>query len=71
VSHGHNVITVLAVIDDSALDPIDERLLPLAQSIGRAVLGAAALEKILLVDFAHRYGTQRGLRQELERELYS
>jgi predicted RNase H-like nuclease len=57
------------VINDSKLDPIDEQLTPLVQAIGRAVLGAAALEKILLVDFLHIYGRKHGLRGELEQEL--
>lgn len=57
------------MIDDSKLDPINERLMPLVQAIGRAVLGAAALEKVLLVDFIHLYGREHGLRRELEREI--
>jgi hypothetical protein len=40
--------------DDSKLDPIDERAVPLVLAIGRLVLGAAALEKVLLVDIVMR-----------------
>lgn len=41
----------------------------MAESIGRAVLGAAALEKILLVDIAQRSVHRNGMRDELDREL--
>ncbi|HEX8074772.1 MAG TPA: hypothetical protein VF545_07305 [Thermoleophilaceae bacterium] len=51
------------------LDPIEERLRPLAQAIGRAVLGAAALERILLLDLAQRRAAAEGLTKRLEREL--
>lgn len=53
----------------SDLDPIEERLQPLAQAIGRAVLGAAALERVLLVDIARRRAASDGLTQRLDREL--
>lgn len=56
-------------MDDSVLDPMDEALAPLAQAIGRAVIGAAALEKILLVDIANRVAEADGIRQGLERDL--
>lgn len=36
------------------LGEMDESFKPLAQAIGRAVLGAAVLEKVLLVDIARR-----------------
>ncbi len=57
------------MIDDSMLDAIDKRLTPLVKAISRAVLGAAALEKVLLVAFLHLSGRERGLRVELEQEL--
>ena len=38
-------------------------------SIGRAVLGAAAFEKVLLVDIARRRADQEGLVEEVGREL--
>jgi hypothetical protein len=57
------------MINDSMLDAIDKRLTPLVKAISRAVLGAAALEKVLLVDFLHLSGRERGLRVELEQEL--
>ncbi len=41
-------------IDDSELDPVDERWVPLVLAIGQLVLGAAALEKVLLVDIIMR-----------------
>jgi hypothetical protein len=56
-------------MDDSVLDPLDEALAPLAQSIGRAVIGAVAPEKVLVVDIANRVAQRDGLRQGLEREL--
>jgi hypothetical protein len=59
------------MIDDSMLDAIDKRLTPLVKAISRAVLGAAALEKVLLVDFLHLSGRERGLRVELEQEHVS
>ena len=49
---------------------MDENLAPLAQSIGRAVMGAAALEKVLLVDIVNRMAQREGLREQLERELH-
>jgi hypothetical protein len=52
-------------MDDSKPDPIDPKLLPLMQSLGRAVLGAAVLEKILLVDIARRHTEQEGLSERL------
>jgi uncharacterized protein YutE (UPF0331/DUF86 family) len=57
-------------VDDSSLDPMDENLAPLAQSIGRAVMGAAALEKVLLVDIVNRMAHREGLREQLELELH-
>ncbi len=49
--------------DDSTLDPVPELAVPLLLAIGRLVLGAAALEKILLVDIVtrelHRDGAWR------------
>lgn len=53
----------------SDLDPIEEQLRPLAQAIGRAVLGAAALERVLLVEIAQRRAATGGLTKRLEREL--
>lgn len=53
----------------SNLDPIEERLQPLAQAIGRAVLGAAALERVLLVEIAQRRAASDGLTKRLEQEL--
>lgn len=56
---------------ETELDPIEERLQPLAQAIGRAVLGAAALERLLVVDIAQRRATSAGVTKQLERELAS
>ena len=55
--------------DDNYLDPIDERVVPLALAIGQVVLGAAALEKVLLVDIAMRSVDRDGMRADLGREL--
>jgi hypothetical protein len=51
------------------LDPPDEAIKPLLQAIGRAVLGAAALEKVLLVDIVQRHAGQEGLSERLGNEL--
>jgi len=48
---------------------MDDVFAPLAQSIGRAVMGAAALEKVLLVDIVNRMAQREELRAGLEREL--
>jgi hypothetical protein len=56
-------------LDDSRLDPMDEEFALLAQSIGRAVMGAAALEKVLLVDIVNRMAQREEQREELDREL--
>jgi hypothetical protein len=56
--------------DDSELDPVDERAVPLVIAIGRLVLAAAALEKVLLVDIIVRDFHLGGQwREELVREL--
>jgi hypothetical protein len=57
------------VIDDPELDPLEEALLPLAASVGRMVLGVAALEKVLLVDIAMRMFHDRPIAEELAAEL--
>jgi hypothetical protein len=51
------------------LDPADPSVAPLLQAIGRAVLGAAALEKVLLVDIAQRQAARDGLAKQLARDL--
>jgi hypothetical protein len=51
------------------LDSADERLRPLLEAIGRAVLGAATLEKMLLVDIAQRRVTKDGFDDELSHTL--
>jgi hypothetical protein len=57
-------------IDDSELDPVDEQAAPLVLAVGRLVLGAAMLEKVLLVDIISRDVQQEGtVREELGREL--
>jgi hypothetical protein len=56
-------------LDDSRLDPMDEEFALLAQSIGRAVMDAAALEKVLLVDIVNRMAQREEQREELDREL--
>lgn len=53
----------------SELNPVDEKFLPLAQAIGRAVLGAAGLEKVLLVDIAQRRAKTEGLTDQLGQQL--
>ena len=47
------------------LDEMDDSLKPLAQAIGRAVLGAALVEKILLLDLAERLANRDGMTEEL------
>jgi hypothetical protein len=57
-------------LDDTELDPIDERAAPLVTAVGRLVLGAAALEKVLLVDIVMRDFHHAGRwRDELAQEL--
>jgi hypothetical protein len=51
------------------LDPIPEELLPLFAAIGRAVWGAASLEKILLLDVLGRLFERHGLGRELTRAI--
>jgi len=51
------------------LDPPDARVAPLLQALGRAVLGAGALEKILLVDIAQRRAKAEGLVEQLSIDL--
>ena len=53
----------------SDLDPIDAHVAPIILALGRAVLGAAALEKILLLDIAQRYISDAGFTAELGAEL--
>ena len=48
---------------------MDERLQPLMQSVGRAVLAAAAFERVLLVDIAQRRAASDGLTKQLQLEL--
>jgi hypothetical protein len=57
------------MVDDSQLDPMDESLVPLAVAVGRLVLGAAALEKVLLVDIVMRLFHSNPLAEELAAEL--
>jgi hypothetical protein len=60
----------MPTIDDSELDPIDERAVPLVLAVGRLVLGAAALEKVLLVDIITRhFHLDGGWRDEFMAEL--
>lgn len=51
------------------LGPIHPTLEPLLLSIGRAVLGAAALEKMLMVEIAKRRADREGLVTELAEDL--
>jgi hypothetical protein len=51
------------------LGPIDAGFAPLLLSIGRAVLFASALEKILLVDIARRRAAQDGFVAQLSDDL--
>jgi hypothetical protein len=51
------------------LGPIDPAIEPLLLSIGRAVLGAAALEKVLLVDIANRRAQRDGFGPDLGDDL--
>jgi hypothetical protein len=56
--------------DDSTLDPVPERAVPLLLAIGRLVLAAAALEKVLLVDIVTREFRRPGAwREEFVQEL--
>jgi hypothetical protein len=59
------------MLDDSELDPVEEQAVPIVLAIGRAVLGAAALEKLLLVDIAQRVVERDGFTAELSAELTS
>jgi hypothetical protein len=60
----------MTAIDNSELDPVDERAVPLVLAIGRLVLGAAALEKVLLVDIVMRDFQRAGKwRDEFVQEL--
>jgi hypothetical protein len=57
-------------VDDFELDSIDERAVPLVLAVGRLALGAAALEKVLLVDIVMRDFHLAGRwRDELMQEL--
>jgi hypothetical protein len=51
------------------LDPIEPRLEPLIQAIGRAVLAAAALEKVLVIDIISRHAEREGLSEHLDAQL--
>jgi len=51
------------------LTPIDLAVAPLMQVVGRAVLGAAALEKVLLVDIADRQVGRAGSPNASEEQL--
>jgi hypothetical protein len=54
---------------DDELGDVDERVAPLVIAIGRAVLGAAALEKVLLVDIARRVVERDGFEEQLRTQL--
>ena len=56
-------------MDDSTIDPIPPALQPLLMAVGRAVVGAAALEKVMLVDIARRRAMGEGFTDELGTEL--
>jgi hypothetical protein len=51
------------------LGPIEPTMAPLLLSIGRAVLGAAALEKVLLVEIARRHADRDGFTADLDEAL--
>ncbi len=51
------------------LDPPDPLVEPLLVSLGRVILGANALEKILLVDIARRRADDEGLVEQLSIDL--
>jgi hypothetical protein len=60
----------MTAVDGSELDSPDERAVPLLLAIGRLVLGAAALENVLLVDIVMREFHREGQwRDELVQEL--
>jgi uncharacterized protein YutE (UPF0331/DUF86 family) len=48
---------------------MDPAFKPLAQAIGRAILGAAMVEKILLLDIAQRLANSEGMTEDLLDEL--
>ncbi|MHB1468665.1 MAG: hypothetical protein ACYCSI_08250 [Solirubrobacteraceae bacterium] len=50
-------------------DEIEEHAKPILLAIGAVVVGAAALEKLLLADIAHRAVNERGASRELADEL--
>jgi hypothetical protein len=51
------------------LDPVDERVAPIVLALGRTVLGASALEKLLLVELTQRRAKSGGLTEELSRQI--
>ena len=51
------------------LDPVDERVAPIVLALGRTVLAASALEKLLVVDIAQRSAKAHGLTDGLGRQL--
>jgi hypothetical protein len=57
------------IMSNPDLDAIDPAISPLLEAIGRAVLGAAALERVLLVDIAQRRARNDGLGDELREQL--
>jgi hypothetical protein len=54
---------------DESLDPLYPEFAPLAQAIGRAVLGVAGLEKVLLVEIAQRRAHSQPVAEKLGQEL--
>jgi hypothetical protein len=56
-------------VDNCQLDPADERFAPMLLALGRAVVGAGALENVLLLEIAQRRVGEYGLAEPLGREL--
>lgn len=57
------------VEDSDELEEMDERMVPLAQAIGQVILGAAGLEKLLLVEIVQRLANSSGLTDELAQQV--
>jgi hypothetical protein len=55
--------------DSPGLEEMDPAFEPLAQAIGRAVLGAAMVERILLLDITQRLANNQGMTEALRQEL--
>jgi hypothetical protein len=67
--HGIDVTDYVLGVPPDELGPVEPGFEPLLISIGRAVLAAAALEKVLLVDIARRRADRDGLVDQLSEDV--